>query len=77
VSNVAVILNEGTLVEEELDSLSGGQLVVGVLFVDSPLATGLEDFGVDLLPSLLEGFSGSGAEHSGGVEESLGLQEAS
>ena len=61
---VPVILNEGSLVEEKLNSLPSSELVLLMLLVNPGLAATSDKGLVDLAPSLLECFFRQGAEGS-------------
>ena len=54
-SHQLIVLNEGALVEEELDALAGRELMASVLLVDAFLATSHHCLGLDLIESLGEG----------------------
>ena len=54
-SHELIVLNEGALVEEELDALAGRELMASVLFVDAFLATSHHCLCLDLIKSLGEG----------------------
>ena len=54
VGHESVVLHEGACVEEEIDSLSGCELVGSVLFVDPLLTTAQHGLLVDLAPFLDE-----------------------
>ena len=54
-SHQLIVLNEGALVEEELDAFAGRELMASVLLVDAFLATSHHRLGLDLIESLGEG----------------------
>lgn len=51
VGHELVVLNEGAGVEQELDSLSGCQLVLSMLFIDSLYTSTEKCLLIDLVPS--------------------------
>lgn len=75
-SNVFVVFCEGALVEEELKSLTGSQLVLLVLAVDAGLATADLGLLLDVLPALDEA-GGAGTSLSGPNLSGSGLDEGS
>ena len=56
-SHKLVVLNEGTLVKEELDTLTRRQLVVRVLLINTGLTTAHECLLLDAVESLRESLS--------------------